>query len=58
MPEFVNIEELEQVRLFVAAYDGTCDECGADIQAGETMGRTSDGEYVCEDCAYIIDEGL
>ena len=36
---------------FHARFDSACDACGADMYEGDWIGRTSDGEYVCEVCA-------
>ena len=37
-------------RLFFARYDGTCNECGNEFEAGERIGYDSDDEICCEDC--------
>lgn len=35
---------------FLAQFDSRCQECGDKMTKGDRIGRTADGEYVCEEC--------
>ena len=35
---------------FVARFDSDCDGCGGRIRQGDTIARTVDGDYLCEEC--------
>ena len=37
-------------RLFVAAYDGTCEHCGDRFASGEEVGYSDDDELLCQQC--------
>ena len=34
----------------VARFDSDCDSCGQDMHQGDLIGRTGDGDYICERC--------
>ena len=36
---------------FHARFDSECDSCGRDMHQGDMIGRTADGDYICERCA-------
>lgn len=36
---------------FIARFRGTCSACELPICEGDNIGRTSEGEYVCQSCA-------
>ena len=35
---------------FLAAYYGSCADCGADIEPDDQIRADGDGGYLCEDC--------
>ena len=57
MPDFTDIE-VPPVRRFIAAYDAKCYDCGCEIGHGDEMAKTDQGDYVCELCAILYEEGL
>lgn len=36
---------------FPAHFNSKCDSCGKSITEGEYIARTTDGEYVCNNCS-------
>jgi len=38
------------VHRFPAHFDSGCDNCEGRIREGDVIGRTDEGEYVCERC--------
>ena len=40
----------QRIRWFRARFDGECDACGEDIDAGQMIARIPDGDYLCEQC--------
>ena len=39
------------VARFTARFDSGCDQCGRRIHEGDLIGRTDDGDYICERCS-------
>ena len=43
---------------FDARFDSECAECGNDMYEGNPIARTSDGNYICEDCFDDVDDAI
>jgi hypothetical protein len=39
------------VARFPARFDSECDACGDDMDEGDPIARTDDGDYICAGCA-------
>ena len=42
-------------RSFPARYDGECDGCGAEFEAGDEIRSDGEGGWLCEDCGEAED---